>query len=368
MTEALAFYAAVCSDAGYIRKSNGDNFSLLGQILPEREDGGRYLKRSAVAQEGVIAVFGGMGEPRDGAPAAREAAQVLQRFQDRLLTLSKDGLTQYVRAANQALCESAEAAGRRMDTTVAAAAIRDGLCMAGNVGDSRIYYLSEGEFIRLSQDHTVISQLLKAGTVTEEAAKTDRRRHQLTQYLGIPENAAQLRPHVTESFQLYPGDRLLLCSDGVTDVLPDETLRGLLSQGTSCEKIAEEIVDAALMAGNDDNVTALVVKVGKLRPKAKGGSHSSELSASAGFAGFAGSAGSAVSVGSADRSEPAEPEASLPAELESPPRRTAASGGKAQKSPQKNTVPQGSDTLQNTLLIAGGVIGFLLGVVTALVI
>ena len=262
----LVFYAAVCSDVGNGRGNNEDHFSLLGQTLPPEDEHGRCEKRSAVVGRGVLAVFDGMGGQASGEVASRAAAELVGDYAEDLLSLDPQAVSDFTRAANEAVCRQAPGGG----ATMALCAIEQGECLVANLGDSRVYLLRGRKLYRLSEDHTTTAQLVKMQLLTEEEAASDKRRHQLTQHLGVPAEEMQVQAHIPQGFTLELNDRLLLCSDGVTDALSDADLETLLAQETSCGKMAGGIVDSAMLAGSPDNATALVVKVGR-RKSAGGG-------------------------------------------------------------------------------------------------
>ncbi len=259
----LAFYAAVCSDVGNRRKNNEDNFSLLGQSLAPEECYGRKLLRSVVAEQGILGLFDGMGGESSGEVASQIAADTVRNCSRSLLSMEPQSIVETARQANQRICDRMAALKNHMGSTLSLLVFRDGACTGGNVGDSRIYILRGGSLMQLSRDHTAAQQMVDMGMLSPEAAQKDKRRNQLTQHLGIDETEMQLQPAIIPVFDLQVGDRLLLCSDGVTDALSDSDLTALLSQDTSCEKMAGGIVDSAMLAGSSDNVTALVVKVGR---------------------------------------------------------------------------------------------------------
>ena len=259
----LVFYAAVCSDVGSLRKNNEDNFNLFGSSLHNNDYYGRYSpERSIVVDKGVVAVFDGMGGELYGEIASMIASKYIDIYRDALVSLSGDAFLEYFRAANDAICKKISEGKARMGSTAALVAINNGYCTIGNIGDSRIYLLSSGKLTQLSEDHTMAAQMVRANLMRAEDAKMNRRRHYLTQHLGMFSDETVIQPHLREKIALHPGDRLLLCSDGVTDALSDSDLLTLLSQETSCEKMVGGIVDSAINGGASDNVTALVIKVG----------------------------------------------------------------------------------------------------------
>ncbi len=130
----------------------------------------------------------------------------------------------------------------------------------GGVGDSRAYELRDGKLRQLTIDHSLTQALLDAGTISPEEAKTHRYRNVLYRYLGTRDgssgsNATEIMPRV--------GDRFLLCSDGVTDGVPDAEILRLLQSQDDPQKIAEDVVQSAQKGGSKDNITCVVVIVEK---------------------------------------------------------------------------------------------------------
>jgi protein phosphatase len=126
-----------------------------------------------------------------------------------------------------------------------------------NLGDSRIYRLTGGELVRVSTDHSVVQELVDAGQLTEEEALVHPERHIVTRALGGPD---PLDPDFF-SWGLADAQRILLCSDGVTDLLRDYELAELLRAVPDPRDAADQVVAAALAAGGIDNATAVVVDV-----------------------------------------------------------------------------------------------------------
>ena len=128
----------------------------------------------------------------------------------------------------------------------------------GGVGDSRVYLLRKNGLEQLTIDHSLTQALLDAGTISEEEATTHRYKNVLYRYLGTKEggNGTDPRQLVPE-----PGDRLLLCSDGVTDGIDDGEISRILGEEDDPQQAAELLVNAALEGGSKDNITAVVVHV-----------------------------------------------------------------------------------------------------------
>jgi protein phosphatase len=129
--------------------------------------------------------------------------------------------------------------------------------MLANLGDSRIYRFARGRLIRVSVDHSVVQELVDAGEITEEEAGVHPERHIVTRALGGPD-----RPEPDYFVLPFPdAERIVLCSDGVTEMLPDDELAPLVGGPADPRDAAEGIVAAAVAAGGVDNATAVVVDV-----------------------------------------------------------------------------------------------------------
>jgi serine/threonine protein phosphatase PrpC len=142
-----------------------------------------------------------------------------------------------------------------MGTTLTLAwSFRTALFLA-HVGDSRAYLLRGGILHKLTRDHTMAQRLADAGVLAAEEATTHWLRHILTQCLGISESKG--KPEV-QRVELVDGDRLLLCTDGLTDMVDEATIATTLGQGTTADQTSQALVDLALERGGKDNVTAVV--------------------------------------------------------------------------------------------------------------
>ena len=129
---------------------------------------------------------------------------------------------------------------------------------AGGVGDSRTYLLRDGKLQQLTKDHSLTQALVDAGTITAAEAANHRYRNVLWRYLGTKEGGAKVEPR---SIEPRPGDRFLLCSDGVSDGTTDEQLAEALKSQPDPQQAAESIVRLAEAGGSRDNITCVVVHV-----------------------------------------------------------------------------------------------------------
>lgn len=226
---------ATRTDVGRVRAGNEDAFLAI-------DDGT------------LVAVADGMGGHQAGEVASAMAIESLH-----------DGLAQGVpiadaiEAANTAVVTRAarELDLRGMGTTLTAGVLDGSRLVIGHVGDSRCYLLRDGALTQVTTDHSVVAELIAAGELTEAEALVDPRRAMITRALGID---ATVQVDVLD-LDLEPGDRLLLCSDGLTTMVRDPAIAEILTSEPDRERAAAELVEAANLAGGADNITVLVADV-----------------------------------------------------------------------------------------------------------
>jgi len=222
---------------------------------PDNQDAG-------LASPRLVAVADGVGGAHGGATAAALVVERLRRSAALARPEAPD-LVGGVTAANADL-----AAARRRDpslagmaTTLTAAALTtEGRLVVAHVGDSRGYLLRRGRLTRLTADHTLVQALVDSGAITSEEARTHPQRNLLL--AALHGSAGDVSGLAVSALPAEPGDRLLLCSDGLWGVVPDETLHELLAGGTSPAETARTLLRTALARSTQDNVTAVVGDVG----------------------------------------------------------------------------------------------------------
>lgn len=139
---------------------------------------------------------------------------------------------------------------------------RSGMIHIAHIGDSRIYRLRHGKLSRMTKDHSMLQVMLDAGIITEEEAETHPQRHVITRALGFSRDESEKTlPDIREPIRGKNGDRYLICSDGVTDMLSDSRIESLMSQGKNAMDCAEMIYQEALNAGGRDNTSAIVIEI-----------------------------------------------------------------------------------------------------------
>ena len=213
--------------------------------------------------EEAFVVADGMGGHRGGEVASAVAVEAVL---DSFTGADRASLVRAVREANRAVLE--RAAGDRdlagMGTTLCAMAIVDGpggqggveALAVANIGDSRVYRHDADGLVQISEDHSLVADLVRADELTPEEAAVHPQRNILTRALGIEADP------VIDSWELQParGDRYLLCSDGLFNELDDDRIAELVADGPVSE-VAPRLVAEAVAAGGHDNVTVLVVEV-----------------------------------------------------------------------------------------------------------
>jgi protein phosphatase len=201
----------------------------------------------------LYAVADGMGGHRAGEVASATAIESL-----RSAYAGGRPLDQAVEAANAAVFAKAAAddALRGMGTTLTALAVEDGhTALLGHVGDSRAYLMRDGAVTQVTDDHSLVEQLVREGRLSPEEAQHHPQRAIITRALGVD---AQVEVDVYR-VELEPGDRLLICSDGLTNMLSDDTIALALRRHPDPQQAADTLVDMANQAGGDDNITVVVL-------------------------------------------------------------------------------------------------------------
>ena len=146
---------------------------------------------------------------------------------------------------------------RGMATTVAAVLIVDNHCTIGHVGDSRVYRQRAGELSGLTEDHSWVNEQVRAGRLTDNDARRHPWRNVVTRAITGGDDPS---PDIQE-VPLLAGDRILICSDGLSSVVPNEQIHSLLAAGSSANDVAAALVDAANEAGGPDNITVVILDI-----------------------------------------------------------------------------------------------------------
>ena len=237
------------TDKGSVRAVNQDAFRA--EDVPER---------GAAA----LVLCDGMGGERAGEVASETAAgafaeYALERFSDAVPPLADDTAREAAAWANLRVYDRAmrDDACRGMGTTLVAAVITEEDCVIVNVGDSRCYWMSEGQLQQVTKDHSLVQEMVDAGLIDREQARTHPRRNVITRAVGMERRV----PCDIFRIDLRPGDTLLLCSDGLSNMVTDRELAGVLSHETELKDAGEKLLSMALERGAPDNVTVLLARL-----------------------------------------------------------------------------------------------------------
>ncbi len=251
------------SDVGFVRQDNEDSFYADGiGIKPE----GDCLLSTVTGglDRYIFAVCDGMGGEAYGELASAisvgalsERADVLRRVD---ISELHSAVNDFADTANAGICRMAEKKKcGRSGSTLAMVCIDSGFVYSFNLGDSRVYYFRRGELTRLSQDHTLAAQKLRDGKLTAEVRNSSDA-HKLITFLGVDDDGVGLTAYAHEPVELRDG-KVLICSDGLTDMLSEEELKGILGRCSSAAACTEQLIAAALEKGGRDNVTVILCRI-----------------------------------------------------------------------------------------------------------
>jgi serine/threonine protein phosphatase PrpC len=233
----------------------------VGKVREANED--TFLAEPQLA---LFVVSDGMGGHRGGELASKIVIEDLPVMIETGLDKLKVGCPKAIKSllsrsiaeqSRQLRMEGASESGfKDMGATLVTILLRNKRCFVANLGDSRVYLFRKGRLSQLTRDHSVVSDLVMEGLIGPEEAKNHEARGEITSYVGMEEKP---RPHV-RSFLLKKNDRLLLCSDGLTDLVDDENIAAILQEDPDSEAVCKKLVDAANAAGGHDNITVVVVR------------------------------------------------------------------------------------------------------------
>jgi serine/threonine protein phosphatase PrpC len=247
MTENATHISAACkSDVGKVRDHNED------ACLVDMENS-------------LFIVSDGMGGAQAGELASKVVVEVLPKIiNKRIKKLKNPSLKSIKLSLRDGIMEfsgrlrdkSADQMGLKgMGATVVLVLLRGGKAYIVNMGDSRAYLYRKYRLKQLTEDHSVVGILLRNGDITRDEAKTHPARGRLSRYVGME---GEVYPDV-RTLGMKAGDRLLLCSDGLTNMVSDDEIALVLAEGSDPQSACEALVKAANSAGGADNITVIVV-------------------------------------------------------------------------------------------------------------
>jgi PPM family protein phosphatase len=219
----------------------------IGKVRHGNED-------SYLVDPPLFAVADGMGGHRGGDVASQLALETVEQ----LFHKGKTTLAEQIREANRAVFDRSRHDRKvtGMGTTLTAALVDDDAVRLAHVGDSRAYLWRAGALRLLTDDHTLVARMVRAGEITEAEAETHPHRNVLTRALGTEPTVRVDEDQVA----LLDGDRLLLCSDGLTGMATEDQIQAILGSTASPQDAADRLVIAANRAGGVDNITVVVLE------------------------------------------------------------------------------------------------------------
>lgn len=242
------------TDVGLKREINEDSVGALepADSTQIKDNGYLYM------------VADGLGGHQYGEKASRLVVDTLKKLYPEAPKIPVEKrLRDIILRVNQELVGFARkelAEGEKCATTVVAAVIRKGFLTLANVGDSPAYLIRGSKITKLTNDHSIVGEMVRAGAITETEARESKYRNRLSRSIG---SDSTLEVELYASLRLRAGDLILLCSDGLTQYASHEVLLDLVTQNSSVREIAERLVKFAKSKGGSDNITVQVIRYGR---------------------------------------------------------------------------------------------------------
>ena len=208
----------------------------------------------------LFVIADGMGGHAAGDVASATAVEVIQDKRSEISAADPQTLSDAIREANRAIWSrsSDDTNLRGMGTTCTMILVDDARAQVAHVGDSRAYLFHDGEIRQITDDHTLVGRLVREGKLQPEEAARHPQRSMITRALGVDEDVEV----DLFSLPLEEGDRLMICSDGLSGMVSEEEMTEVLNSESDPQRAADVLVDKANDAGGEDNITVIVVDVG----------------------------------------------------------------------------------------------------------
>ncbi len=254
MQETLDAYCG--SHIGNRRTKNEDNYYLDGLSLAEGKNGTKSVVHKTRTADGSLsyyAVFDGMGGGDYGEIASFTVAEAVREY---LAGIKSSGSSAYITNLLEALCDSlnkqvhqagVNLGAYQMGTTIVSMLFCKDQAWLCNIGDSKGFLFRNRKLQQLSKDHVITSDRYH-------------KKPALSQFLGVDSSKLRIEPYICETgFQL--GDIFLLCSDGLTDMVPEKEIASILSKAEFGEAKVQDLINAALKYGGEDNITVMLIEI-----------------------------------------------------------------------------------------------------------
>ncbi len=248
----IAWHIAGMTDVGRKRKLNEDHLLMTEVTTSDMGPCGLYL------------VADGMGGHASGEIASRLTVETIHdHFKHHLPAAAyapfEEWLHGMIMKANEVVIAQQQdnSEAKKMGSTVVMAFIADGQAHIANVGDSRAYHLTNEAITQISVDHSLVERLIEIGQITREEARNHKQRNVVYSTIGDKAKMQIGYYHV----ELKPGDRLLLCSDGLSGMLTDEQILNISRDQSSPAQACDTLVRAANASGGEDNITVIIIEM-----------------------------------------------------------------------------------------------------------
>lgn len=250
--ENLVYNSYILSDKGLIRDNNEDNYFFDGIIKEMEAMGSNGILTSKKNGKGIFAVFDGLGGEDRGELASYLCSETLKNMIDNGEVDENHGISNFYQQANIEVLKATRKERLHIcGSTAVIAVVNNSAAYLSNIGDSKCFLIRDGDILQLSNDHTDEQFLLSQGIVN--------RKPRLTQCIGMSEEYGQIEPSYT-TLDLVHGDKLILCSDGITDMVSTDFLCMAVDQHNSIKAI-EEIEKVVLKNGAKDNYTLILISI-----------------------------------------------------------------------------------------------------------
>ncbi|HJZ80173.1 MAG TPA: protein phosphatase 2C domain-containing protein [Pyrinomonadaceae bacterium] len=278
----MAVDLAAATHRGHVRSNNEDHYLVARfrrtlENLYSNLDHGMLASSYDVTGYGML-VADGLGGMAAGEIASRTAltkvVELVVDTPDWMLDLTKpqnqevvmNRMTERFLRIDETIREQADrdATLSGMGTTLTVAATLGRELIIGHIGDSRAYILRHDSLSQITKDHTLAQALIEAGVAGRDEPATRSMRHVLTAALGSL--GPKTKPEI-HHLQLDESDQLLLCTDGLTEMVDDKTIASLLHNADTADKACEDLITVALAAGGLDNVTVVLARFGATKPR-----------------------------------------------------------------------------------------------------
>jgi len=249
-SSAFEIDASVQTDKGCVREINEDSGRMVRPADP-----------AMLAAKGVLVVVAdGMGGHSAGEVASQMAADVVSRLYYETRAEPGQALRRAVEEANRRIHKAAaeDSAKHGMGTTCTALALCGGRAFAAHVGDSRLYMLRDRQLYQLSEDHSAVNEMVKLGIITKEQARTHEDKNVILRALGT---TPDVEVSVLEPFAVREGDRYLLCSDGLHDLVLEDEIASVLTESGDIHAAGERLIEMAKERGGHDNITVGIIAI-----------------------------------------------------------------------------------------------------------